>query len=463
MFPQQSYAILEGTRLRDQIFPLGFCVSFEKGDAFAVTDLAITLLCAAGLFLALLEDRFRLWATVACYGAAYLVSLAAGWIVRGLAGPSWAVAAGGLVLFAASLFLSRNNPLQKFFLVLLTLACHFYLEAFLPPVLGLLPVSPAGALGALLSLLALAGLFALVGMCLYRPYRHFSGRGPSAFLWGMCLVLLGLCAVANGRVDFLFRVHVPAERLLAATLVFLVVIFVFRSVYQAGRYCKQAAKDAARAGMLELKAGDFADTLAAVREAKAARKTGEYALDTVNVMLQDGNGDMVPKYTAIFKQNSAKAPIAGQYSENPYINAVIAAKAAFAAQNSISFESNAVTGEAPLSTVELCVLISEMLTRACTDAASFEGERRVRFTAFPGEGSLTLEAVYSGELPQKPGFSWKGQTFSQLLAWLFDEDFQGEDDLHGLENARDIVERYSGKLSLSGAPGEVILHMGLRF
>ena len=134
-----------------------------------MTDLAITLLCAAGLFLALLEDRFRLWATVACYGAAYLVSLAAGWIVRGLAGPSWAVAAGGLVLFAASLFLSRNNPLQKFFLVLLTLACHFYLEAFLPPVLGLLPVSPAGALGALLSLLALAGLFALVGMCLYRP------------------------------------------------------------------------------------------------------------------------------------------------------------------------------------------------------------------------------------------------------------------------------------------------------
>ena len=58
LFPQQSYAILEGTGLRDQIFPLGFCVSFEKGDAFAVTDLAITLLCAAGLFLALLEGPF---------------------------------------------------------------------------------------------------------------------------------------------------------------------------------------------------------------------------------------------------------------------------------------------------------------------------------------------------------------------------------------------------------------------
>lgn len=49
-----------------------------------------------------------------------------------------------------------------------------------------------------------------------------------------------------------------------------------------------------------------------------------------------------------------------------------------------------------------------------------------------------------------------------MLGWLFDEN-TGEDDFHGLENARDIVERYSGSLSLSGAPGEVILRMSLRF
>ena len=115
-----------------------------KKGMLIVTDLAIALLCAAGLFLTLLEDRFRLWATVACYGAAYLLSLGVGWIAARLAGPSWAVAAGALVLFGVSLFLSRNNPLQKFYLVLLTLACHFYLEAFLPPALGamLLPALP---------------------------------------------------------------------------------------------------------------------------------------------------------------------------------------------------------------------------------------------------------------------------------------------------------------------------------
>ena len=86
----------------------------------------------------------------------------------------------------------------------------------------------------------------------------------------------------------------------------------------------------------------------------------------------------------------------------------------------------------------------------------------MRFTAQPGENSLTMEAVYSGQLPQKETFSLKGKTLSQVLGWLFDEN-TGEDDFHGLENARDIVERYSGNLSLSGAPGEVILRMSLRF
>lgn len=412
-----------------------------KKGMLIVTDLAIALLCAAGLFLTLLEDRFRLWATVACYGAAYLLSLGVGWIAARLAGPSWAVAAGALVLFGASLFLSRNNPLQKFYLVLLTLACHFYLEAFLPPVLGAMPFPVAGAFAAVFSLAAQLALAALVGLCFYRPFHHFSDRGPSAFLWGMCLVTLALCAVGNGKVDFLFRLHIPAQRLLVATLLFAAVIFVFRSVYQAGRFRQGATEDSLRAQMLALKAGDYTDTLAAV---------------------QDGNQALVPRYAAIYKQNNAKSPLAGLYSQNPYVNGVIAAKAAFAAQNSVSFESNAFTGETPLTTVELCVLISEMLTRACGEAAAYEGERRVRFTAQPGENSLTMEAVYSGQLPQKETFSLKGKTLSQVLGWLFDEN-TGEDDFHGLENARDIVERYSGNLSLSGAPGEVILRMSLRF
>ena len=88
---------------------------------------------------------------------------------------------------------------------------------------------------------------------------------------------------------------------------------------------------------------------------------------------------------------------------------------------------------------------------------------RLRFTVFPGENALTLETVYSGELPPQKGFSWKGKTFTQLLEWLFDEEPHSPEELRGLENAQEIVSRYSGQLSVSGAPGEVILHMSLKF
>ena len=417
-----------------------------------MTELAVVLLCTAGLYMALLEDRFRLWATVACYGGAYLLSLAVGWAVRALLGPTWAVAAGALVLFGASLFLSRNGLLDKLYLAILALSNTLYLEAFLPLLLGTLPFSTAGAFAAVASLAATLLLTALMGLCLYRPFRHFSGRGPSAFLAGMCLLQLAACGVSNGRVDFLFRAHIPAERLLAATLLYLAVLFAFRSVYQAGRYSQRVAEEAARSTMLEMESGDFHDTLAAVKEVRAARKAGEYALDT-----------LIPRYIASFKENGARLPILATYSENPYLSAVIAVKAAFAAQNSIHFESNALVGETPLSTAELCVIANELLTRACEDAAAYQGERRVRFTVFPGENALTMEAVYSADLPEQEKFSWRGKSFSQLMEWLFEDSPEREETLQGLDNTREIVERYSGKLSVSGAAGETILRLALRF
>ena len=230
-----------------------------------------------------------------------------------------------------------------------------------PLALGVMPFHGWG-LCQILTLISQLLLAALVGLCLYRPFHHFSDRGPSAFLWGMCLIQLGLCAVANGKVDFLFRMHIPAERLFVSTAMFVAVIFVFRSVYQAGRFRQRATEEAARTAMLDMEAGDFTDLLAAVKEVKAVRKAGEYALDTVNVMLQDGNGEMVPRYVSIFKKNGENVPILAAYNENPYLNAVIAAKAAFARRDGISFESNAVTGSTPLSSVEMCVLVNDLLT-----------------------------------------------------------------------------------------------------
>ena len=120
--------------------------------------LSIVLLCGAGLFLALLEDRYRFWTTLAVTAVVYGLSLGLSVPLRGLipdpaAGDQAACAAGCLLFFVSSLFLYRNNPLQKFFVALLTLCDFAFLGAFVPLFLGVLPFSTAGGLGGALSVL----------------------------------------------------------------------------------------------------------------------------------------------------------------------------------------------------------------------------------------------------------------------------------------------------------------------
>ena len=428
-----------------------------------VIDLAFVLLCTAGLYLTLLEDRFRLWVTAGCFGVAYLLSLALGWLVSQFAGPLWACISGNGLLFVVSLFLSKNNPLQKLYLAILSVSNYLYLGTLVPLVLGILPFSTAGNFAALFSVVVLLLWTAFLGLCFYRPFQHFHDRGPSAFLVGICLVQIFVALISSGKVDVLFRYQPSSARLFWASLLYLAILFLLRSVYQAGRFRQRATEEACREAMLEMESGDFSDLLAAVNEARAARKAGEYALDTVRVMLQDGNASMVPAYIASFKENSKRLPILANYSENPYLNGVIASKAAFASQNGVDFESNAHLTGSSLSTAELCVVVNELLTRACLEASCHEGEKKVRFTAFSGENTLTLETVFSGELPEKKGFSPKGKTFQQLLQWLFDDNPSPSQGLKGLDNTLEILGRYSGNLSVSSTPGEILLRAVLRF
>ena len=64
-------------------------------------------------------------------------------------------------------------------------------------------------------------------------------------------------------------------------------------------------------------------------------------------MVQDGNQALVPRYAAIYKQNNAKSPLAGLYSQNPYVNGVIAAKAAFAARTASPLRATPSPGKRP--------------------------------------------------------------------------------------------------------------------
>lgn len=428
----------------------------------------ITFLCVAALFLALLRDRFRFWTTLGVSFGVYILAIVAAHITGGFAHPPLlsahaACAAGTLVFLAASFVLFRNNPLQKVFVSILCMADFAYTQLLLPLLLGAMPGSPAGTAGAVVSILVMLFLSFLMGSCLYRPLQRFNARGGSGFIIGMSLTLIFQYILCTGRLDGPMLIESPYHRLLLATFIYIAVIFCFRSVYHAGRYQSETAREEARTRMIQMESGDYVDLLAAVREVNLAQRSGEYALDTVLQLLREGQEDRIPVYIRMTKQNLETSPILARYHDNPYLNAVIATKAAFASQNNIEFQSNAFTGEVPFTTAELCILVNEMLTRACSEAANFEGDRHLRFTAIPGEDSLRLEVVYSGSLPEKNKFSPKGKQFSDLVAWLFEDSPQEEDELKGLDNSKEIALAHSGSVTVAGAPDEVILRTKLRY
>lgn len=438
-----------------------------------MTSFIIVLICSAGLFATLMQDRFRFWTTLCVGGTAFLLALVGGVLVRRVVeDPATAALlscwAGAALLFAASLVIHGNNIVQKLFVLLLCPVCFLYAEVFLPQLLGLMPFHTAGVMGGVLTVAFTLLFYLFMGLCLYRPFHHFSDRGPSFFMGGMCILLCLVYLICTGEADLFFPANPPAGRLLFSSLLFVVMIFCFRSVYQAGRFRAAVSEEACRQKLLHRGSEDFGDLLAAVQEVRSAWKKGEYALDTVSVMLQDGVTEQIPAYIYMAKHTAAQAPILMQYHENPYLNGVIAAKAAFAGQNGIDFQCNAATGNVPLKTSELCVIFHEMLTLACREALACTGEgpRHVRFTAIPGEDSLRLEVVYAADPPVKSPFGLKelkGKKISDLLQWLFDDHPQKETDFSGLENTAETVLLHSGRLTVSSTPEETILLAEMRF
>lgn len=428
----------------------------------------ILLFCTAGLFLALLQDRYRLPATVGVMTGAYIIATAvASMLGSRFEGPLISVhapaLAGTLILLGASVFVHSNNILQKLFVAMLSMANLSFLMLFIPLLLGAMPFGVAGAPGGVISVIATLLLYLLTALCLYRPMQRFSQRGPSVFLCGMtalCLVQYLLCA---GKLDAMLEIEDPIRRMFLAVIVYCVLIFCFRSIYLAGRWQSQAARQEAREKMIELESSDYLDMLAAVRQVRAAHKHGEYALDTVAQLLRDDRAEEVPDYIASYKHTALSNPILARYHENPYLNAVIATKAAFADQNGIDFQCNASAMEAPVKTAELCIMTDELLTRAAKDAAAWDGERRLRFTAIPGEDLLRLEVVYSGELPKREKFSIKGKQLRELMDWLFDDPAPEQAELRGLDNSAEIVLAHSGSLTVSETEDGVIIRAALRF
>ena len=139
-----------------------------------------------------------------------------------------------------------------------------------------------------------------------------------------------------------------------------------------------------------------------VTNAKTTRDHYSFILSEITGYARSGNCEGV--LNTIADASELRDPLLQHYSENPYINAVVAAKAAYAKHCGIRLESNVELGATRLKTIEFCVILNDVLAHAIEQAEHSSAEDKVvRMTVLPVENRITFEAVYSAPVTTECG------------------------------------------------------------
>lgn len=439
--------------------------------------LSIAFLCSIFLFLTLLEDKYRLPVAVASYGAVYLLSLGISRLIGVFVNaPAVAEPVSMLVhaflLFLLSLFIYRNNPIQKLYLAVLSTSNYLFVKVFSELLLGQFPFSVSGVFAALFSILLYILFTMFIILCMYHVLHHFQDRDTSAFIIIITLLQSLPCIICIGRLDFLFEAHILAGRIFLSATIYAIILFAARSVYQAARFRQNMMADTARRELLDTQSTRYIEMHTYVQELHRRREEEDYRLQTIAQMLKEGAAKKVPQYIKTIRETENASLLLSEYTDNPYLNAILAVTAAHAEKQEIAFTCSILLPKKTIPTSDICLISNEMLHKALTEVSHFSGEKRVSFRISTGRGVIKLELIYSARQPKKkkPSISIKNRKdlvkylkrlnkkrLSEMLAFFIHDHPENSDLLEGLSFTRDIVNRYSGKMDISTAENNIIV------
>ena len=421
-------------------------------------NLPVVFLCNTILFMTILNSRFRVITTCAVSVAAYIASL----LLNTMLSPAFhdvtghiGVAINVFVLLATAVFLYTNNLVQKIFVAILA-SCNY---AFLLPVteqtLGTLPFANSG-FGAVLVGIVLYAFFSFLSvMMLVRPFQYFANRRISTLSVGLCIMQALCWAAAGGVFTDMLGITAFAPRFFLTFVLYMIVAFTMRCAYTAAKYKEYESRADFREALLHAEADYFNAMVGNITNAKTARDHHNFVISEIADYARQGNFDGV--LNTIADESMLKDPLLEFYSENPYINAVVAAKAAYAHHCGVRFESNVELGATNLKTIEFCVIMNDVLSHAIENAERSHAEdKRVRMTVLPVEDHITFEAVYSAPPRSSRRISWTAGSVSSLMKTLLEPK---NDDGLKLEAVRGILERCSGTMNLSAVGSSEILRI----
>lgn len=421
-------------------------------------SLPIVFLCNAFLFLTVLNSRFKSVITLIVSGAAYVLSL----ILNAILSPAFNDVSGQIgvymnafLLLAAAVFLYTNNLVQKIFLSILAVCNYCFLLPLTEQVLGVMPFGSTG-FGAVATGTVLYAFFTFLSMITFvRPFHYFAHRGISVLSVGLCCGQVLCILAANGTLTKPFGITTYAPRFFLTVFIYLIIAFSVRAAYNAAKFKEYECRSDFRESLLHAEADYFSVMVGNVTNAKTTRDHYSFILSEITGYARSGNCEGV--LNTIADASELRDPLLQHYSENPYINAVVAAKAAYAKHCGIRLESNVELGATRLKTIEFCVILNDVLAHAIEQAEHSSAEDKVvRMTVLPVENRITFEAVYSAPVKTKKRIPLTAQSVTALVASLLEPK---QDDGLRLDAVRGILERCSGTMNLSAAGGSEILRI----
>lgn len=420
--------------------------------------LPVVFLCNAFLFLAILNGRFRMLTSLLVSGAAYVLSL----ILNLLLSPAFNDVSGQIgnginvfFLLVASVFLYTNNIVQKIFIAILLICNYSFLFPFTEYLLGALPFGTAGFASVLIGSLVYIFFSFLSLITFVRPFHYFAHRGISVLSIGLCCAQTICLLVANGSIPAWFGITTFAPRFFLTVFLYLIIAFTVRASYNAAKFKERECTADYRDALLHAEANYFNAMVGNVTNAKTARDHHNFILGEIMESARHGDCDGV--LNTIADEGDLRDPLLVPYSENPYINAVVAANAAYAKHCGIRLESNVELGATRLKTVEFCAILNDTLAYAIDSASRSNAEDKlVRMTVLPAERRITFEAVYSASPKAKKRVPLRAQSVNAFIASLFEPV---QDDGPQLETVRGILARTSGTMNRSAAGNSEILRI----
>lgn len=418
--------------------------------------LPLVFLCNTVLFALIMNNRFKAVTTAAVSAAAYILSI----ILNAVLSPAFDSADGyvgiilnSAVLLVAGTVLYTNNLVQKLFAALLMCCNYTFLFSVTEQLFGVLPFGNRG-FGALLTGIIVYLLFSILTIItLVRPMQYFSSRGVSTLSVGLCVLTLLCWVSAAGKITDMLGVDVFAPRFFITLFIYAIMVFAIRSAYNAAKFKERECRRDHRDALLQVQADYFNSMVGNVTNAKTAREHHDYVINEITNYARQGNCDGV--LDAVADQAVLRDPFLDHYSDNPYINAVIAAKTAYARHCGVRMESNIELGNANLKTVEFCVILNDILAQAIENAEkSHAQDKSVRMTVLPMDGKISFEAVYSASPKRKKKLLLNKNSFTDIVKSLFEPEIA---EGPKLEAVRGMLERNSGTMNISSAGSSEIL------